>query len=135
MTAVKGLDPYGTFKHLAVTSEGRLMVDAIGSGSGGGGGASTPVASFDFYRHLGVDGLVYEIPAGALAIDVMNIGATDLIIKSDSMVTGNKLTPIDQPGATVLQLRAPTGYVLEAATITFSDAAAGAEILTVRGAP
>lgn len=102
---------------------------------GGGGGASTPVANFDFYRHLGSDGLVYNIPAGALAIDVMNIGTTDLSIKSGSMATANNLTPIDQPGATVLQLRAPTGYVLEDVTITFADAAAGAEILTVRGAP
>lgn len=110
-------------------------VSAPAGGGGGGGGASTPVANIDFYRHLGSDGLVYNIPAGALAIDIMNIGATDLMIKSGSMATANKLTPIDQPGATVLQLRAPTGYVLEDVTITFAGAAAGAEILTVRGAP
>jgi hypothetical protein len=122
---MQGRTADGETKFVQLTPSGAVkthLVDADGNPTQLGGGTSTPTtqtATVFVGTFTSAAGLQYlQIPAGALEVSLANTGSQNATITTPSMAPDEaNIKPVTNIDGSVLNLRAPQGYKLEAMTI------------------
>ena len=103
----------------AVSQDNPLPVVVV-SGGGGSAGGTTPQAKITYARFTSAAGAqTLSIAAGALEVSLANTGTLTASFTTTSMGGATaSLKPVTDPDGSTLDLAAPSGYVLEAMSVT-----------------